>query len=330
MIPFTAQIGPILEATKTALTADQINLMLVVIVVVVAAQTFQAWRYSISMDKLRWSVDGGFQSARADQHAGNHSVNKLAGTVEIFTDKMMQTVEGFVQRMTRIGQQMDAGFEATATTITAMQQRLDEAAKAAARDSEKVITEVRASADQTAVQINLHTAQKLGALAESLVESLDVAAAGVRQAVGDGVDSLLKRQDDTDAEVGQLRETAQQMVVIWSGVDSKLTDMRGEMVGKHEFDVLAGRLDDILKEVRMVMNVQSIAKVQAADVVGGDPVGGAAVDSDSHPCPVGQPDAHRDLVLHEHAGCDVGDGQHADSGSGAAGDSGGNARSRPD
>lgn len=300
MIPFPAQIGALSETAATALEADRINLMLVAMVIVVAAQTFQAWRYSVSMDKLRGTMDGGFQSARTDQHDSNQSINKLAEVIDRFSGKMMETVESFARRVNLLGQQMDAGFEATSATITAMQQRLEETAKASAKDSEKVMQAVVAAADKTAVQINLHTAQKLDALAETLAGGLDATAASVREVVSGGVDSLLKRQDDTDAELGLLRETSAQMAVIWGGVDSKLTAMRGEMVGKHEFDVLAGRLDDILNEVRKVKDVQSIEVVQAADAVGGLPVGGAAADN-AHPSPVGQPDPSRDLVLDQHA-----------------------------
>jgi len=300
MIWYSAQLGPIIEATKTALTADQINLMLVVIVFVVAAQTIQAWRYSASIDKFRGSVDIGFNMNRTDQRDGNQNVSKLAETVETFSGRMVEITEGFAKRMNVLGQQMDAGFSATASVIDGMRVRFDDADKTASFRNEQVITAVRDAGDHVIDDVSRHVDGGLDKLAAAVAGSLDGSAASVRQSVGEGVDSVLLRHDKQDAELGTLRETAAQIAALWGGVDSKLSTLRDEMVGKHELDALAGQLGEILIEIRKVKNVQPQILEVAADVAGSLVAGGAAA-GDGHSSPVGRPDASGDLVLHQHA-----------------------------
>ena len=271
---FPAQIGPLLDTTKSALTADQVNLMLVVIVFVVAAQTVQSWRYSVSMDKLRGALDGGFQSVRADQRDSDKGVGKLADAVERFSGKMMEAIEGFARRINLLGQQMDAGFEATASVIDSMDRRLVEADRLAVERNRQVLDAVRKAGEDAVLHINAH----IDGVVQRMNESLDLAAAGVRQAVGEGVESLLKKQDEPS-----------EALVLWGEARTELVALRG----------VVGQLGDILEEFRKVKHVQSIDTVPTADAVGGHLVGGAAAD-DSHPGPVGQPDAPGDRVLHQH------------------------------
>lgn len=317
---FPAQIGPIVETTKAALTADQINLVLVLMFSVVFAMVFQAWRYSASMDKLRGSVETGFNYARTEQRDSTVNVGKLADSVEAFSGRMVEITEGFAKRMNTLGQQMDAGFAATSTVIDGMRQHLEAADKTANLRNEQILKAVRDAGDKVVGDVSRHVDTALDTLANTLAGSLDVSAAGVRDAMGGSLEAILARFDVADG----LKETFTQMVAVWRDVEKALAALRGQMVGKDELASVMALLDNILKEIREVNNVQSNPSVEAAagDSAGAVVAGGLVAASDGHPSSVsgGQPaDPNRDRVLDQHAGGERDGGDLDTAGGGAAG-----------
>lgn len=300
---FPAQIGPITEATKAALTADQINLVLVLMFSVVFAMVFQAWKYGGSVDKLRGSMETSFNYARTEQRDSTVSMSKLADSVEAFSVRMVEITEGFARRVNTLGQQMDSGFAATSTVIDGMRQNLEAADKTANLRNEQLMKAVRDAGDKVTGDVSRHVDTALDTLTTTLAGNLDASAAGVREIVGGSLETLLARFDVADG----LKDTFTQMVAVWRDVEKALAALRGELAGKDELASVMALLDQILKEIREVKDVQSQSDMEAAagDPAGAGSAGGLAPAGDGHPSPVGggQPaDPDRDRVLDQHAG----------------------------
>lgn len=293
---FFSQLEPLTEATKAALSADQINLLLVVMGLVVLGMVFQAWFYSSAINRLRGSVETGFNHARTDQRDGNSSVSKLAEAVETFSGRMVEITEGFAKRMNTLGQQMDAGFAATSTVIDGMRQHLEDADKTANLRNEQILKAVRDASDKVVGDVSRHVDTALDKLANAVAGSLDVSAAGVKDAVNGALESLLQRLDTRD-------ETLAQMVAVWRDVQKALETLRGQMVGQDELASVVALLDELLTEVKKVNDAQPNLNMETAagDVAG---AAGGVNAADGHTSSVGRgepADTSRDLVLDQYA-----------------------------